>query len=44
VSRDFLTMADVLWMHAEMMRMLESGTFDVAHLEPWLRGFARADA
>ncbi|MFO1200285.1 MAG: type II toxin-antitoxin system death-on-curing family toxin [Burkholderiaceae bacterium] len=30
--------------HAEMMRMLESGKFDVAHLEPWLRGFARADA
>jgi len=26
--------------HAEMMRMFESGTFDIAHLEPWLRGFA----
>jgi death-on-curing protein len=27
--------------HAEMM--LESGMFDIAHLEPWLRGFARVD-
>lgn len=27
--------------HAEMMRMFEIGTFDVAHLEPWLRGMAR---
>jgi len=26
--------------HSEMMRMFESGTFDIAHLEPWLRGFA----
>lgn len=26
--------------HAEMMRMFESGTFDIAHLDPWLRGFA----
>jgi len=26
--------------HAEMMQMFESGTFDIAHLEPWLRGFA----
>lgn len=25
---------------AEMMRMFDEGTFDVAHLEPWLRGFA----
>ena len=24
----------------EMLQMLESGTFDIAHLEPWLRGFA----
>lgn len=23
--------------HAEMMRMFDSGTFDLAHLEPWLR-------
>lgn len=26
--------------HREMMRMFESGTFDIAHLEPWLRSFA----
>ncbi|AGX88712.1 type II toxin-antitoxin system death-on-curing family toxin [Candidatus Symbiobacter mobilis] len=26
--------------YAEMMQMFESGTFDIAHLEPWLRGFA----
>jgi death-on-curing protein len=26
--------------HAQMMQMFESRTFDVAHLEPWLRGFA----
>ena len=26
--------------HAEMMKMFDSGTFDIAHLEPWLRGFA----
>jgi len=26
--------------HAEMMQMFESGTFDIAHLEPWLRSFA----
>ena len=25
---------------AEMMQMFESGTFDIAHLEPWLREFA----
>jgi len=25
---------------AEIIQMLESGTFDMAHLEPWLRGFA----
>lgn len=28
--------------HLEMMKMLEAGTFDIAHLEPWLRGLARA--
>ena len=28
--------------HAEMMQMFESGTFDIAHLEPWLRSFAVA--
>ena len=26
--------------HAEMIRMFETGTFDIARLEPWLRGFA----
>lgn len=25
---------------AEMMQMFEAGTFDIAHLAPWLRGFA----
>jgi len=30
--------------HSEMIAMFEAGTFDMAHLEPWLRGFAtRAD-
>ena len=29
--------------HAEMLRMLETGTFDIAHLDPWLRGFACAE-
>jgi death-on-curing protein len=28
--------------YAEMMQMFESGNFDIAHLEPWLRGFAAA--
>ena len=26
--------------YAEMMQMFESDTFDIAHLDPWLRGFA----
>ncbi|MDD2770402.1 MAG: hypothetical protein PHT19_16910 [Methylococcus sp.] len=26
--------------YAEMMRMFETGTCDIAHLVPWLRGFA----
>lgn len=26
--------------HTEMLEMLEAGTFDIAHLEPWLREFA----
>ena len=25
---------------AEMIEMLEPGTFDIAHIEPWLRSFA----
>ncbi len=28
--------------YSEMIQMFESSTFDVAHLEPWLRGFAKA--
>ena len=30
--------------HDELMQMFESGTFDFAHLEPWLRGFAEPSA
>ena len=26
--------------HYELIQIFESGTFDFAHLEPWLRGFA----
>jgi death-on-curing protein len=26
--------------YAEMIEMLEAGTFDIAHLNPWLRAFA----
>ena len=26
--------------HKEMLQLFEAGTFDVAHLEPWLREFA----
>lgn len=26
--------------HAEMIQMFEAGKFDIAHLDPWLRGFA----
>jgi death-on-curing protein len=26
--------------HVEMMQLFESGTFDIAHIEPWLGGFA----
>ena len=26
--------------YAELMQMFESGTFDIAHLDPWLRSFA----
>ncbi len=29
--------------YAEMMQMFESGTFDIAHLDPWLRGFAKVE-
>jgi len=26
--------------HAEMIQMFEAGSFDIAHLDPWLRAFA----
>ena len=26
--------------YSEMMQMFDAGQFDIAHLEPWLRGFA----
>jgi len=26
--------------HAEMIQMFEAGVFDIAHIDPWLRGFA----
>lgn len=29
-----------LQIHAEVMHMFEAGTFDIAHLDPWLRAFA----
>jgi len=28
--------------HKEMLQLFEAGTFNIAHLEPWLRGFAVA--
>ena len=31
-----------LLIHAEMIQMFESGTVDMAHVEPWLRAFAIA--
>ncbi len=30
-------------MHAEIIQMFEARTFDVAHLDPWLRAFAVAE-
>lgn len=30
-------------LHKKILQMFESGTFDIAHLEPWLRGFAIAE-
>jgi death-on-curing protein len=26
--------------HPEMLQMLETSTFDFAHIEPWMRGFS----
>ena len=31
-----------LVIHEEMLQMFEAGTFNIAHIEPWLRGFAVA--
>jgi death-on-curing protein len=31
-----------LLIHAEMIQMFKSGSFDMAHVEPWLRAFAIA--
>jgi death-on-curing protein len=28
--------------HKEMIQMFESDTFDIAHIDPWLRSFASA--
>jgi len=30
--------------YSEIMEMLESGDFDIAHLDPWLRSFASPEA
>lgn len=30
--------------HAEMIEMFGTGTFDIAHLDPWLRSFAKGEA
>ena len=32
-----------LQIYAEIIKMLESGTFDIAHLDPWLRSFASSE-
>lgn len=29
--------------HAEMIQMFETGTFNIAQLEPWLRSFAQTE-
>ena len=29
--------------HAAMMKMFTAKTFNIAHLDPWLRGFVRAE-
>ena len=34
---------DPLQIHAEMIQMFDTGTFDIAHLEPWLRSFAKGE-
>jgi death-on-curing protein len=32
-----------MMIHAEMIQMFETGTFNIAHLEPWLRSFAQIE-
>ena len=34
---------DPMKIHAEMIQMFETGTFNIAHLEPWLRSFAQTE-
>jgi death-on-curing protein len=34
---------DPAQIYAEMIQMFDTGTFDIVHLEPWLRGFAAQD-
>ncbi len=29
--------------YTDMIQMFEAGTFDIAHLDPWLRGFASVE-
>lgn len=31
-------------LHLDMMQMFDSGTFDIAHLDPWLQTFAHPDS
>ncbi len=32
-----------MMIHTEMIQMFETGTFNIAHLEPWLRSFAQTE-
>jgi len=34
---------DPMKIHAEMIQMFEIGTFNISHLEPWLRSFAQSE-
>ncbi|AGA32594.1 hypothetical protein TVNIR_0904 [Thioalkalivibrio nitratireducens DSM 14787] len=42
-ARAWARLSPPMQIYAEMMPMLQSGTFDVAHLDPWLRGYALAE-
>ena len=35
---------DPMKIHAEMIQMFETGTFNLARLEPWLRSFAQSES